>query len=275
MTRDRVLIALNAVASGWSWWPLIREPFLEFSPWIPVGVVALICALSTALANGRWLRSVVASTGGSCLGMWAGLLIFPSDDPIRNAYALIPMMIGTAAVFVASLFAAQIGRAISSTGWNRRAVLWATLFGCAAFGPVMMAVTPPLVARRMARNDRVAAERLAGMKKAIESTRAGADGAWQGCDVRALSHRYSGPTFGESDWLRVLGGNAVKEDGYIFIMKCLGNGTYKINAIPDRIKGDGTRRFCADDSGKITIGMASDEQQWRSAMNEAGLPRCS
>jgi hypothetical protein len=92
--------------------------------------------------------------------------------------------------------------------------------------------------------------------------------------VHALSHRYSGPTFGESDWLRVLGHNAVKEDGYIFIMKCLGNGTYKINAIPDRIKGDGTRRFCADDSGKITIGMASDEQKWRSAMNEAGLPRC-
>jgi hypothetical protein len=165
MTRDKVLIALNAVASAWSWWPLIREPFLEFSPWIPVGVVTLICALSTALAHGRWLPSVVASTGGSFLGMWGGLVIFPSYDPIRNAYALIPTMIGTAAVSVASLFAAQIGRAISSTRWNRRAVLWATLLGCAAFGPVMMAVTPPLVARRMARNDRLAAERLAGMKK--------------------------------------------------------------------------------------------------------------
>src|SRR5271163_2117756 len=133
MTRNKVLIALNAVATAWSWWPLIREPVLEFSPWIPVGVVALICALSTALANGRWLRSVVTSTGGSFLGMWAGLLIFPSEDAIRNAYALIPMMIGTAAVFVASLFAAQIGRAISSTGWNRRGALWATLLGCAAF----------------------------------------------------------------------------------------------------------------------------------------------
>jgi hypothetical protein len=274
MTRDKVLIALTAIASAWSWWPLIREPILEFSPWIPVGVVALICALSTALANGRWLRSVVASTGGSFLGMWVGLLIFPSDDGIRNAYALIPIMIGTAAVFIASLFAAQIGRAISSTAWNRRGVLWATLLGCAAFGPVMMAVTPPLVARRIARNDRLATERLAAMKKAIESTRAGADGARQGCDVHALSHRYSGPTFSESDWLRVLGDNAVKEDGYVFVMKCLGNGTYKINAIPGRIKGDGTRRLCADDSGKITIGMVSDEQQWRSAMNEAGLPRC-
>jgi hypothetical protein len=206
--------------------------------------------------------------------MWVGLLIFPSDDGIRNAYALIPIMIGTAAVFIASLFAAQIGRAISSTAWNRRGILWATLLGCAAFGPVMMAVTPPLVARRIARNDRLAMERLAAMKKAIESARAGTDGARQGCDGHALSHRYSGPTFSESDWLRVLGDNAVKEDGYVFMMKCLGNGTYKINAIPGRIKGDGTRRLCADDSGKITIGMVSDEQQWRSAMNEAGLPRC-
>jgi hypothetical protein len=28
----------------------------------------------------------------------------------------------------------------------------------------------------------------------------------------------------------------VKEDGYFFLIKCLGNGTYKIDAIPDRIK---------------------------------------
>jgi len=135
-------------------------------------------------------------------------------------------------------------------------------------------VTPPLVARRIARNDRLATERLAAMKKAIDSARAEADGARQGCDVHALSHRYSGPTFIESDWLRVLGGNAVKEDGYFFLIKCLGNGTYKINAIPDRIKGDGTRHLCADDSGKITIDMVYDEQQWRNAMNQAGLPRC-
>jgi hypothetical protein len=274
MTRDRGLIALTAVGSAWCWWPLIREPSLEFSPWIPVGVVALICALSTILANGRWLRSVVASTGGSFLGMWAGLLIWPSDDALRNAYALIPIMVGTAAVLVASLFAAQIGRAVSATEWNRRAALWVALLGCVAFGPVMMAVTPPLVARRMARNDRLAADRLAAMKIAIEATRAGADGSRQRCDLQALSHRYSGPPFSESDWLRVLGGNAVKEDGYISMMNCPGNGTYKINAYPDRIKGDGTRRFCADDSGKTAVGMVSDEQQWRSAMNEAGLPRC-
>jgi hypothetical protein len=66
----------------------------------------------------------------------------------------------------------------------------------------------------------------------------------------------------------------VKEDGYFFLMKCRGNGAYKINAISGRIKGDGTRHLCADDSGKITIGMVYDGQQWRSAMNEAGLARC-
>lgn len=274
MSRDRVLVALTAVGSAWCWWPLIREPGLEFSPWIPVGLVALMCAISTALADDRWLRSVGVSTGGSFLGMWAGLTIFPSDDGIRNAYALIPIVIGTAAVLVASLFAAQIGRAVAATGWNRQGALWVALIGCVGFGPVMLGVTPPLVSRRVARNDQLAAKRLAAMKIAVDPTQAEANGASQSCDVHVLSHRYSGPTFSESDWLRVLGDNAVKEDGYIFLMKCPGNGTYKIAALPDRIKGDGTHSFCTDDSGKTSMSPVSNEEQWRAAMNEQGLPRC-
>ena len=172
MSRDKVLIALTVLGSGLCWWPLIREPILEFSPWIVVGVVALI------------------------------------------------------------------------------------------------------VARRMARNDRLAAERLAAMKAAIESSQPRAEGAKEGCDPIALSHRYSGPTFSRSDWLRVLGDNAVKEDGYVFWMKCEKNGRYKIAAVPDRIKGDGTRSFCTDDSGKSSVGPVSNEEQWRAAMNQQGLPSC-
>jgi hypothetical protein len=274
MTRDKVVIALTAVGSAWCWWPVIREPSLEFSRWILLGLIALIALFATLVANRRWLSVVVAATLGSFLGMCAGQAMWPSDDGIANSYAGIVIVIATLAVLAVALVAGLTGRTLSATISIARPVPWIALMGCIAFGPVMMAVTPPLVARRMARNDRLAAERLAGMKKAIESTRTGADGAWQGCDVHALSHRYSGPTFSESDWLRVLGDNAVKQDGYVFVMKCLGNGAYKINAIPDRIKGDGTRHLCADDSGKITISMVSDEQQWRSAMNEAGLPRC-
>jgi hypothetical protein len=274
MTRDKVVIALTAVGSAWCWWPVIREPSLEFSRLILLGLIALMALFATLVANRRWLSVVVAATLGSFLGMCAGQAMWPSDDGIANSYAGIVIVIATLAVLVLALVAGLTGRAFSVTNPIARPVLWIALMGCIAFGPVLMAVTPPLVARRIARNDRLATERLAAMKKAIDSARAEADGARQGCDVHALSHRYSGPTFSESDWLRVLGDNAVKEDGYVFLIKCLGNGTYKINAIPDRVQGDGTRNLCADDSGKITIGMVYDEQQWRSAMNDSGLPRC-
>ena len=274
MTRDKLLIAVNAVGSAWCWWPLLREPGLEFSPWIPVVVVSLICAISTALADHRWLRSVATSTGCSFLGMLAGLTIFPSDDGIRNAYAATPIMIGTAAVLVTSLLSAQIGRAVAATGWNRQGAMWMALLGCAAFGPVMLAVTPPLVARRVGRNDQLAAERLAAMKMALATPQAGPGLQRQTCDPHALSHRYSGPTFSESDWLRVLGDNAVKEDGYIFSVKCLADGAYKISASPDRIKGDGTRSFCYDASGRTRTDPVLNEQEWREAMNWQGLPRC-
>jgi hypothetical protein len=274
MTRDKVVIAQTAIGSAWCWWPLFREPNLEFSRFILLWVVALMVLFATLVDNRRWLSVVVAATLGSFLGMCAGQAMWQSDDGIANSYAGIVIVLTTLAVLVLALVAALTGRAFSVTHPIARRVLWIALMGCIAFGPVLMAVTPPLVARRMARNDRLATERLAAMKKVIDSSRVEADGVTQRCDVHALGHRYSGPTFSESDWLRVLGDNAVKEDGYVFLIKCLGNGTYKINAMPDRVKGDGTRHLCADDSGKITIGTVYDEQQWRSAMDEAGLPRC-
>jgi hypothetical protein len=274
MTRDKVVIALTAIGSAWCWWPVIREPSLEFSRWILLGLIALMALFATLLANRHWLTVVVAVTLGSFLGMCAGQAMWPSDDGIANSYAGIVIVIATLAVLALALVAGLTGRAFSVTNPIARPVLWIALTGCIAFGPILMAVTPPLVARRIARNDRLATERLAAIKKAIDSARAEANGARQGCDVHALSHRYSGPNFSESDWLRVLGDNAVKEDGYVFLIKCLGNGTYKINAIPDRVKGDGTRHLCTDDSGKVTIGVVYDEQQWRSAMNEVALPRC-
>jgi hypothetical protein len=274
MTRDKVLIGLTAAGSAWCWWPAIREPSLEFSRWILLALIALMALFATLLASRQWLNLVAAATLGSFLGMCAGQAMWPSDDGIANSYAGIVIVIVTLAVFVVALVAALAGRAIAATNSIARPVLWMALLGCIVFGPVMLAVTPPLVARRVARNDQLAAKRLAAMKMAIQPPQAEADGARQRCDVQVLSRRYSGPTFSESDWLRVLGDNAVKEDGYIFLMKCPGNGTYKIAALPERIKGDGTHSFCTDDSGKTSISPVSNEQQWRAAMNEQGLPRC-
>jgi hypothetical protein len=274
MKIDWLLIALTALGSGVCWWPAIREPSLEFSRWILLGLIALLAILATLITNRRWLSFVAATTLGSFLGMCAGQAMWPSDDGIANSYAGIAIIVATLAVLIVALVGGLAGRAVSITNPIARPVLWIALLGCIAFGPVMMAVTPPLVARRMARNDRLAGERLTAMKMAIESTRSGGDDARHSCDVHALSHRYSGPTFSESDWLRVLGDNAVKEDGYIFSIKCQEDTRYKIFALPDRIKGDGTRSFCADDSGKTSSSPVSDEQQWRAAMNEQGLPRC-
>ena len=274
MLRGAVLIVVTALGSAWCWWPVIREPSLDFSRWILLGVIALMALCATLLARRLWLSLVAAATLGSFVGMCAGQAMWPSDDGIANSYAGIVFLIATFAVLVASLAAALAGRAIAVTNSIARAVLWTALLGCIAFGPVMMALTPPLVARRVARNDELAAKRLAGMKMAIESTQAETNGARQSCDAHVLSHRYSGPSFGESDWLRVLGDSAVKEDGYIFLVKCSGNGAYKIAALPDRIKGDGTRSFCTDESGKTSIDPVLNEEQWRVAMNEQGPPRC-
>jgi hypothetical protein len=274
MTRDKVLIGLTLVGSAWCWWPVIREPSLEFSRWILLGLIALTVFFATVLSKGRWLSLVAAAGLGSFLGMCAGQALWPSDDGIANSYAGIVIVIATLAVFVVALAAALAGRAIAVTNPIARSVLWVALLGCCISGPALMAVTPPLVARRVARNDQLAAKRLAAMKMAIEPAPSEADGARQSCDAHLLSHRYSGPTFSESDWRRALEGTAVREDGYTFWIKCSGNSTYKIAALPDRIKGDGAHSFCTDDSGKTSVSPVSNEEQWRIAMNEQGPSRC-
>jgi len=273
MMRDKVVIILTTVGSAWCWWPVIREPSLEFPRWILLGLIVLMALFATLIANRRW-QSVFAVTLGSFLGMCAGWMMWPSDDGIANSYAGIVIVFATLAVFAAALFAVQLVRALSAISSIARPVFWIALIGCFAFGPVMMAVTPPLIAQRMARNDRLATERVTAIKKAIELARPGSDGAGQRCDVYALTHRYSGPPVSESDWLRLLVDYEVKEDGYVFTVKCLGSGTYRVDARPERIKGDGTRHLCADDSGKFTISAVSDEQQWRSALQGAGSSSC-
>ena len=149
MTREKVLIGLTAVGSAWCWWPVIREPSLEFSRWILLGLIALIALSATLLAPQRWLSLVAAITSGSFLGLFAGQAMWPSDDGIANSYAGIVTAIGTVAVLLVALAGIITGRAIAKSYSIARPVLWTTLLGCIAFGPVLMTVTPPLVARRV------------------------------------------------------------------------------------------------------------------------------
>lgn len=98
-----------------------------------------------------------------------------------------------------SLVAGLIARNVytSSEMWRRAA--WGALLGCVAFGPVTLAVTRPLVGRRMAYNDRMAAERYASLKKAVEQTAAEAGAPGRPCDGTEVENPYSGPSFSDQD----------------------------------------------------------------------------
>jgi hypothetical protein len=126
--------------------------------------------------------------------------------------------------------------------------------GCVAFGPVALALTPPLVAHRIAVNDKLAAERFALLEKAVQQTASDRRNDGSVCDGSALGRNYSGPLFSAEDWHRITG-NYVKQDGYVFMVYCREQGGYTIDAMPSRDKGDGTRHFCTDESGAIGCSM--------------------
>ena len=162
-------------------------------------------------------------------------------------YVVAAMMLAVMIVALASGLIMR-GRSISN-GMLRRAV-WAAVLACVAFGPVALALTPAVVRQRIARNDRLAGERFASLKKAVESTRAEAYGSSKICDGTALQRHYAGPPFSDTDWRRITG-NFVKQDGYIFMVYCRDAGGYTVDVHPARARGDGTHEFCTDQSGRV------------------------
>jgi hypothetical protein len=71
--------------------------------------------------------------------------------------------------------------------------------------------------------------------------------------------RFAVIPFSDEDW-RVIADNYVRQDGYTFIHQdgysymvyCREKaGGYTIAAFPARDQGDGTRQFCADESGRL------------------------
>jgi hypothetical protein len=128
------------------------------------------------------------------------------------------------------------------------------LLGLVAFGPVTLALTPPLVGYRIVRNDRVAAERFTSLKNAVERTAAEAGDPKRICDGSALQRHYDGPPFSDEDWRRITG-NYVRQNGYVFMVYCREQGGYTIDARPSRARGDGTRQFCTDESGRLGCNM--------------------
>jgi hypothetical protein len=204
-----------------------------------------------------WLRFVTASAVGVFAGLWSGLVLFPPSDGIARSYA--PLVIGVAelAALLVSLLAGLVGRKLSVSSKNHRRAVWLAFVCCVVFGPVGLALTPPIVAHRVARNDRAAAERFESLKRVVERTAIEAGDPEGICDGQTLRRHYSGPPFSDEDWERITG-NYVKQDGYVFMVYCHEKGGYRIDAWPARGKADGTRRFCTDESGQIGCRMEWD-----------------
>jgi hypothetical protein len=259
MRRGQLLVILTAVGSALCWLPNSMEPNLDLWWWLPLLFVALLAGTSTSLAHWRWLMFLVASVIGTFAGLCCGIAIWPSPDPIAQSYSGLVLLMGTGMCIVVSLIACLVGRRISIKSGKALLATYIVLGCCVAIGPVTMLLTPPLVAQRVARNDQLAAGRFAGLKNALERVQAESGGLDRTCDGQAIKRNYSGPPFTESDW-DYIGGNYVKQDGYVFGIWCHQSeyGGYAIDVWPERQKADGTRKFCADESGRVGCNLAWD-----------------
>lgn len=253
MRRDTLLAILTLSGPALWWWPTCIEPNLGMPWWLPLLFLALWTSLSTILSGGRWLRFSVASTVGTFLGLCLLAIWWPSDG-IARSYLPHTIAVATLAAAMVSLVVGLVVQKVSVSNEKSRRALWLALICCFAFGPAAVALTPPLVARRVKRNDMSAAERFESLKNAVQQTMAESGDPGRICNGLVLKRHYSGPPFSEDDWNRITG-NYVKRDGYSFMVYCREKGGYTIDATPFGGKADGTRRFCADESGRVGCGM--------------------
>lgn len=278
MRENTSLLVLTATGSALCWWPAIIDPSINFSRWLLLVPIAMITVLSTTLDNAGWLRLVAASSLGTFAGLCSGFVIWPEVDEIAAPFDGIAVVAATFVVVLVSLAVGLAGRKLAVSNRTARRTVWAALVCCVAIGPVTLALTPALVAHRMARNDRLAAQRFQSLRTALEKTSMGVDDSEQTsststaqpvlinrelrvrkvaeerhmCDGAALRRDYSGPPFSEEDWrqLDYSTGEHAKQDGYVFIVHCYEKRGYAIGAFPARPKGEGTRRFCTNESGQ-------------------------
>ena len=265
MRKYNLLVVLTAIGSALCWWPVIMEPSIDSIPvWLPLAFIALYASLSTILSGGRWLPAFAVSTIATFAGLCSGYVIWYPSDGIEASYLPLVVVVGTLAAVLVSLASSLAVRRLPVSNVVPRGVAWLALVCCAAIGPVVVALTPPLVARRVAANDRLAMERFNSLKNAVERAVAEAGGPGSICDGRSLAQRYSGPPFSGNDW-KYIAGNSVKEDGYYFGIEiyCPEPDRYIVEAMPVREKGDGTRRFCAGESGKVGCGVEWNDMRKR------------
>lgn len=249
--NPRVCILLAFAGSALCSWPLLIEPNVGLPWWVPLLSIALCDSVAAALCPGGLWQVLAASATGAFLGLSMVSYIWPPGDPIARAWVPVGIAVATIASVVVALVAALAGRRVNLRQSIHRRIAWLLFLGRVAFGPVTLALTPPLVAHRMAVNDRLAAGRFASLKKAVQQT---ASLHTDLCDGFTLKRYYTGPQFSLEDWGRITG-NYVQRDGYIFMVYCREHGGYTIDALPSRDRGEGTRHFCTDESGRVGCGM--------------------
>lgn len=263
MRNDILLTGLTFIGAALCWCPMYPGLLLNMPVWLPIAVIVFLTGLSAAISVRRWLPFVVASVAGTLVGTFtlAMLPLTPTEDPLGRAYVGFAIIFAESIVGASSLISALIGHKLSLKARDHRRAVWIALGCCIAFGPVTALLAKPLVAWRMDRNEKYAAERFNGLSYAAQQVRAEAGNPGLVCDGQALKRNYSGPAFSESNW-RHIAGNHVMENGYLFRIWCDQNeqGGYTIDAQPNR-PWDGVREFCTDESGRIGCGMESGAQR--------------
>ncbi len=256
-----VLAVLIAMCSGLCWLPLSIEPSLDLPSWIPLLSVALCTGIAILLNNERWLLFLFTSGIGALGGLCLGYAIWWPRDPIAGPLVPYSIAVNTIIALIVSLMAGFVARKISISTYTNRTASWIALVGVVAFGPVLLLLTPPLVARRMTRDDRLATERFESLKSAVERTVTEGGDQKRICDGSALRQHYAGPPFSHDDWRRITS-NYVKQDGYVFMIYCREKNGYTIAVRPDRDRGDGTRQLCTDESRRLGCPVEWDRSRY-------------
>jgi len=249
--RDSTKFALlTAGGSALCWLPIIQSPNLQLPAWCPLIALAPLCAIATVLFGERWWRIVLAASVGTFGGLVAGFIFWSPFDSIGAAFFPIPLLIAVALAALVSLLPALILSKIRPTTFGPRRLLWIAFALLLATGPALVAVTPVVVARRVARNDGLAQLRFAALKRAAELAAAQHGGPDRICEDSFVRQNYDGPPFSDDDW-RYIAGNYVQQDGYEIGIWCRQQNGYTIDLLPIQKRQYGSKNFCADETGLI------------------------
>ena len=225
MQRDKLLVGITFAGSILLWWPTIMAISLVTHWWLPLPLIVLGSGLATALCSQGWWHFALASGVGTFIGICSGYMIWHPADGVETAYSGLLIIMATLAAFILSLLANSAMRKSTLSNLKLRHAVWIGVGCCFLVGPLALAVAPPLVAYRLAGNDRAAAQRLEALNNAAKQLLSETGGPEQICDGKALQRHYSGPMFSEEDW-RYITGNYVNRDGYVFTVYCKEKGGY-------------------------------------------------